>query len=159
MSKETNITVNLENLSDKERETLLAIIEKANKPKPKLWKPERHEEYYAISTCKGDISKYANKNQLYTDDSFVIGNCFRTQKEAEFAVERLKVIQELREFACEKLEDDKIRWYLYLTKGCVCTSWVKSLQGDLCFQTEQDAEAAIKAVGEERIKKYYFGIK
>lgn len=158
MSKETNITVNLENLSDKERETLLAIIEKANKPKPKLWKPEHYKKYYSLS-FRGHIIECINRNQEQTDACFAIGNCCRTEEEAEFALERLKVIQELREFACEKLNDDNIRWYLYLTRGCVCISWLKSLQGDLCFQTEQDAEAAIKAVGEERIKKYYFGIK
>lgn len=158
MAENTNITVNLENLSDKERETLLAIIEKANKPKPKLWKPNDKEIYYLI--CEGGmVVETRNSNHHCDRARFSMGNCFRTEEEAEFALERLKVIQKLREFACEKLDDDHIKWYLYLKHGCVCTSWLVSLQGDLCFQTAQDAEAAIKAVGEERIKKYYFGIK
>lgn len=35
-----NITVNMENLSEEERSTLLSLVKKSNKLKSKVWKPE-----------------------------------------------------------------------------------------------------------------------
>lgn len=37
---ENNITVNMENLSEEEREQLMKLIKKSNKPKSKILKPE-----------------------------------------------------------------------------------------------------------------------
>lgn len=48
MNNENNISVNLNNLSDEERQTLISLIEKANKPKSKVWKPEKNETFFFI---------------------------------------------------------------------------------------------------------------
>ena len=69
-----NITVNMENLSEEERASLVALIEKANKPQSKVWKPKEGDAYFFVWS-----------------DGTVIGDCFRTKEEAEEKVKELKV--------------------------------------------------------------------
>lgn len=92
-----------------------------------------------------------------------IGNAFKTEEEAEFELERLKVIAELKKFAMTREEvntarneksvytlafvaDDKIDVYSYFTARV----------SDLYFESDKIAREAINAVGKDRIKKYYF---
>lgn len=96
-----------------------------------------------------------------------IGNMFLTIEDAEFAKERLKVIAELKKYAKEfsdeewmnqsmgkhyiifDYEDHAIKiGYLYYLKG-----------NDIYFESEEKAREAIKWVGEDRVKKYYLGVK
>ena len=149
-----NITVNMENLSAEERAQLLTLIERANAPKSKTWQPRTGEEYLYI-TSNGIVCNTARVS--YADDfRLSIGNCFRTRDEAEFAIERLKVVHELRQFASDKnygqfilccRNDNSIE-----VLSCI------SYTGELHFATLNDAHAAIQAVGEDRIKKYYFNM-
>lgn len=158
MAENLTLNVNMENLTSEEREILLAIVSKANKPKSKLWKPRNLEPYYGIH-CDGDIHEFSNWDTKQTKAMVVIGNCFRTREEAELALERLKVIQELREFATEENTDKEyILYYSTITEN-VWYGKFKYHYGGLRFATQEDANAAIKAVGEERIKKYYLGVK
>lgn len=162
MAENTNITVNLENLNTEEREMLLALIEKANKPQSKLWKPKTNETYYSIH-CDGDIHEFTNWDKDSTDKTFAIGNCFRTREEAEFAVERLKVIQELREFAeSNPMSPYDSKWCLYYNTEKDIVSFCynyHTLYSDIYFTSKKNALKAIETVGADRIKKYYFGIK
>lgn len=103
-----NITVNMENLSQEERSILLPLIEKANKPKNKVWKPESDEMYYY--SCSDGFIKEATWDNINVDKNrYAIGNCFKTREEAEFALERQKVIMELKRFALEHNEKE-IDW-------------------------------------------------
>ena len=95
------------------------------------------------------------------------GNVFLTEEDAEFARERLKVIAELKKYAKEFSDEE---WKNRdLNKHCikydfrVCRVGVTmslSVKGtELYFESEEKAKEAIEAVGEERIKKYYLGVK
>ena len=57
-----NITINMENLSQEERTALLSLIEKANKPKSKVWKPESDEMYYY--SCSDGFIKEATWDNI-----------------------------------------------------------------------------------------------
>ena len=157
-----NITVNMENLSAEERAQLLNLIKKANVPKSKTWKPMAGEEYWYINSCGLICNTIRHDSEVLSCISYEyelrlsIGNCFRTRDEAEFAVERLKVVHELRQFASDKnygqfilccRNDNSIE-----VLSCI------SYTGELHFSTLNDAHAAIQAVGEDRIKKYYFNM-
>ena len=165
-----NITVNMENLSQEERSTLLSLIEKANKPKNKVWKPEENEKYYYLySYGKIDEDTWDNTN---TDRiRYEIGNCFKTREEAKFAIERLKVIADLKRFALEH-NGEEIDWRKNeQTKYCLCFEHdvnrvgihsfyiVQHSSEQIYFTSETTAQQAIKEIGEERIKKYYFEVK
>lgn len=105
---DNNITVNMENLSQEERTTLLSLIEKANKANSKVWKPEENETYYYLYSY-GKIEEDTWDNADEDRIRYAIGNCFKTRGEAEFATEKLKVITELKRFALEHNEKE-IDW-------------------------------------------------
>ena len=162
---ENNITVNMDNLTTDERNTLLKLIEKANKPKNKVWKPELNEMYYAISDV---VNIFETRNNSEIDDKrHNIGNCFKTKEEAEFALEKQKVFTELKRFALENNEceldwnNEYHKYYLFYNykTGKVDVeydiSWKTS---SVYFSSEDIAKQAIEAVSEDRLKKYYFEV-
>ena len=164
-----NITVNMENLSNEERTTLLSLIEKASKPKNKVWKPEENETYY-YSYSYGNIDEDTWDSANEDRNRYALGNCFKTKEEAEFALERQKVITELKRFALEH-NDKEIDWsnrcqnkhFLYFNhdKNRTCISACTYFQYAQCiyYTSIEIARAAIQEIGEERIKKYYFEVK
>lgn len=163
-----NITVNMENLSQEERSTLLSLIEKANKPKNKVWKPEENETYY-YSYSDGNIEEATWDNLNVDENRYAIGNCFKTREEAKFALEKQKVIMELKHFALEHNEEDidwndsnQIKYFLSYQhdKNIIFIDSYYFIQiCDIYFTSEEIAKAAIKEIGEERLKKYYFEVK
>lgn len=159
-----NITVNMENLSQEERSTLLSLIEKA-KQKNKVWKPEENETYY-YSYSYGNIDEDTWDSTNEDRNRYALGNCFKTKEEAEFALERQKVIMELKRFALEHNEkeidwsDGKPKWLICSNRNHVGVKYVNLLkENNIYFTSEKITQAAIKEIGEERIKKYYFEVK
>lgn len=152
-----------------ERTTLLSLIEKANKPKNKVWKPEKGEKYY-YSYSDGSIYYDSNLSSNIHKNRYAIGNCFKTKEEAEFALERQKVITELKRFALEHNEEEidwsninQNKYYLYFhhDKNYTCISACTYYQYTQCiyYTSIEIARAAIQEIGEERLKKYYFEVK
>lgn len=137
--------------------------------KKNWWKPELDEKYYII--CSDGSIDYNNYDFDAADRRIMnIGNCFQTEKQAEFMVEKLKVIHELEKFAFEN-NDEEIDWSdvnqekLYLGMNFknksidifhTC-SWIY-IPFNVFFTSEEIAEKAIETIGEDRIKKYYFGV-
>lgn len=163
---ENNITVNMENLSEEEREQLMKIIKKSNGCKRKVWKPECDKNYWIINGFRVVNSSWDNDNVDYR--RYEIGNCFKTEKDAEFALEKLKVEAELRRFA-EENNECEIDWtdrkqnkwlicYNYDSKN-IDTGYDNTLRTHyIYFSSKEIAKQAIKHIGEERLKKYYFRI-
>ena len=162
-----NITINMENLSDEERNTLLSLVKKSNEPKSKVWKPEYGKEYSFIGN-NGEIIRDCHSNHQLDRDRYSIGNCFKTEDEAKFALEKLKVITELKRFAIEHNEGE-IDWnskiqniyclYYREHRGDIEADYFCSRLWDgVFFTSKKIAEQAIKEIGEERLKKYYFEV-
>lgn len=162
---ENNITVNIENLSEKERDQMMRLIEKSNKPKRKIWKPECNECYFYV-TGFGEIDNHIYDNDNVDNGHYRIGNCFKTKKEAKFALENAKVETELRRFAEENNEceiewknESQQKWFIYYFKGNIeCNLLYSTIHKDVYFTSEYIAKEAIKHIGEDRLKKYYFGV-
>lgn len=163
----------MENLSKEERTTLLSLIEKANKQKNKVWKPEEDEKYYysySDGSIEQDTYHDSNVDTYVHEDRYAIGNCFKTREEAEFALERQKVITELKRFALEHNEEE-IDWnnsnkrksrliYNHCTGRIDVVTDAHLLQGaSIYFTSREVAKQAIQTIGEERLKKYYFEVK
>lgn len=161
-----NITVNMENLSNEERSTLLSLIEKA-KQKNKVWKPEENETYY-YSYSYGNIDEDTWDSTNEDRNRYALGNCFKTKEEAEFALERQKVITELKRFALEHNKEDidwndsKQRKYVLSyqhDKNIIFIDYYYDYQScSIYFTSEEIAQTAIKEIGEERLEKYYFEV-
>lgn len=65
------ITLNMENLSEDEREQLMKLVEKANK----MRKPENGEQYYIIYSYGGiDLCVWCDTKE--DKGRYSIGNCF-----------------------------------------------------------------------------------
>ena len=90
-----------------------------------------------------------------------IGNVFKTKQQAELAVEKLKVETELRKFS-RPFKCGEINRYIFLDTDSECLDVVglsySQYQGTIYFESEEKAQQAIDTIGEERIKKYIFGV-
>ena len=164
---ENNISVNLENLSEEEREQLMKIIKKSNGSKRNIWKPEYDEWYFYVSGY-GIVGSNVWINAYIDNGYYEIGNCFKTEEEADFALEKLKVEAELRRFAEENNEyeidwkdDDQEKWFMYyncdMKKIDIIYNTVLKTHC-IYFSSKKIAKQAIDYIGEERLKKYYLGI-
>lgn len=121
--------------------------------------------FYLFNT--GTIENAVWSCHQIDENRLSIGNVFLTKEDAEFARERLKVIAELKKYAKEFSDEE---WKDYdLNKYCIrydcrkCRVFASfsftSKGAELYFESMQKAQEAIKAVGEDRVKKYYLGVK
>ena len=122
--------------------------------------PQDGDAYWFIDD-EGGMSSTFYKNYYLDIYRQKIGNIFRTEDEAEFAVEKLKVEAELRKFS-RTFEDDISDWYIYYDTESqriyTDSRMYCQTQGAIYFESEQVAQQAIELVGEDRIKKYIFGV-
>lgn len=84
-----------------------------------------------------------------------IGNVFRTQEEAEFALERLKVLEEMRRMAVGKLNDMAISIVYSKDERCLKAD-CSCVTGLPAFADFKRLNECIEKIGEERMKKYIF---
>lgn len=125
------------------------------------WKPEYGENYYYIAAL-GDIERAFYKDDSIDKEIYNFRNMFKTKEEAEFAAERWKVMREL-----EMLADDDQEWngenshYIinYNHKEIVCQDYYYIKINPFYFKSVESAQRAIKTIGAEKLKKYWFGIK
>ena len=135
----------------------------------KDWKPKKGNKYYYIGSA-GSIFNYDCREDILDVAHLNIGNYFKTEEDAKHMVEKFKVIRELQKFANENNEE-KIDWKnfnqckykifydaededLYVDYSIQC----ESEPFNIYFTSSKIAKKAIEAVGEDRIKKYYFNV-
>lgn len=123
------------------------------------WKPKSGDDYWYIDnngyTLEGTWTDSFRDNRRYS-----IGDIFRTEEESEFESERLEVIAELKEYASEFVKDSK-NWDFYWSYYSKKIKYIwsdKQKHPVLYFRTEEIAQQAVEAVGEDRVKRYYLGV-
>lgn len=135
----------------------------------KKWGSKKGAVYWFI-TPDGCIDYYSYEDDE-TDKNFIaIGNCFQTEKQAEFMVEKLKVIHELEKFAYENNEKEidwndvnQTKYYLGMFQSDKIIAVFSTYKWcytpfNIYFTSEEIAKKAIETIGEECLKKYYFGV-
>lgn len=161
------VTINMENLSTEEREQFMKLVEKGNKKKSKVWEPEEYEPYFFIGPS-GIINGSYYEADASDKRRYSIGNCFRTEEEAKFVAEKIKVIAELKRFA-EENNEKELNWdkyshskyllvYNYESKNIIIDYTRKHKFNSIYFSSIDIAKKAIETIGEDRIKKYYFEV-
>ena len=78
-------------------------------------------------------------------------------------VEKIKIINKLRELSNIKFSENKGKYFIYYNFRenrvlCTETNYVKIIPFEVCFKTREDCQKAIDTIGEENLKKYYFDI-
>lgn len=161
------IKVNLDNLTNEERETLLKLVEKGNK-RVKRWRSGKNGTYYSVSDC-GGLTKDFDHMSDYDNQCYQFGNYFETIDEANFAREKQYVYQKLKDYALEhntrviNLDDyTQPKWYMRYDIGCkfMRYQWTTSMyyMNQIYFTSEKIARDAVEEIGEDNIKKYLFGV-
>lgn len=166
------INVNLENLTQAERDQFMRLIEKSNKEesKSKVWKPKDNEGYWTINTMDGyvDDSTWSGDGDDLDAFRYSIGLLYQTEEEANFAIERMMVLIELQRYA-DEYNEGEIDWpdnfteksYIAYdhnekTLDISSNSWQE--HNSTYFTSEIIALNAITTIGAHRIEKYLFNI-
>lgn len=144
--------------AEEELRALKARDNKDDLPEPPHLRPypECNQIYYHVDDM-GEVDESEWRSDRFDLGARGIGNVFVTETAADFAAERLKVLAEMRGWA-GKWNDP---WEINYTPPMIAPMRVyvdNCSGGELRFATREDAEDCIKAVGKDRLKKYYFGI-
>lgn len=122
--------------------------------------PQYGNTYWCINAY-GGVSKGIWEGYDIEKDILEIGNGFRTEQEADFAVEKLKVEAELRKFSKPfEIWGDN---FVMVFDGAFSEQAIKNMsiinmQGAIYFESEEKVRQAIESIGEERINKYIFEV-
>ena len=122
--------------------------------------PQDEDKYWYVG-MRGNVFSSEWEGLPSEEHMLEVGNIFKTKDEAYFAVEKLKVDAELR-----KLSDS---WDLESTQYTFSFDWengefnleypdYNQYPNSYYFYSADDVQQAIETVGEERIKKYLFGV-
>lgn len=126
------------------------------------WKPTYRDEYYFIDTI-GNVEPDDWDNWIGGKEGLVIGNAFRTKEEAEFARERLKIRAEMLDLGGrEYFKPNEINNYISYNHdtGKLVLDGGSRFQDPFVIYFGRDVSLldVIEKIGENRIKKYLFGI-
>ena len=129
--------------------------EKPSPPHPR-WEPEEDQYYFRVELGEACPSTWTD---AFADRRrYEYGNVFRTEAEAEYAAERMKVLTEMREWAGKWDDEFQIGYSKDFGVVSIYADTSLVVKGDMRFESYDDAKNCIEAVGEDRIKKYYFGV-
>lgn len=164
----TTLNVNLNNLTSEEREQLLNLVGKSHiEKKTKVWKPNEGDTYYCVNYF-GQVN-----DNIYIptvgSESYRLGNCFKTREEAEFAIERQKLITEIKRYIAENDPEEVDLHNVYKAKYSIIYNYITEDFSTICstgyaignciyFSDKFNWRKMISDIGKDRIKKYLFGV-
>lgn len=138
------------------RENVEDGSERPPHPKPE---PKQGQIYYSIENNGKAYSRTWTDTE-WDSERLALCNVFRTRDAAEYAAEYYKVLAEMREWAGHNYDGAYI--YYHKPSDEIMIDWdgdSTNCHGDIRFKCVDDAENCIKAVGEDRLIKYYFGVR
>ena len=131
----------------------------------KKWKPQYGEKYYTIST-RGtiDFDNFVAENN--TDAvRLLLGNVFETEEEAEHMLEKIKIINKLRELSNISFNDNckQEKFVIFYNTenqqiGITQHTVIREIPFNIYFKNKEDCQKAIEIIGKENLKKYYFDV-
>lgn len=122
--------------------------------------PQDGDDYWFIDST-GEVINEKWEGLSFEIERLEFGNIFKTKEQVEFAFEKLKVEAELRKFSRGYI-DGRNNWYIlydFEREKVMRTNELHHChQGVIYFSDTYTTQQAIESVGEERIKKYIFGV-
>ena len=161
----------------KEFEIKIAELEKQAKAEEqkqgKVWKPKKGEDYWVMFDGELNTDIWEDDDDDgYDNRRYIRGNIFKTKEEAEWADQHRIVATELKHFVAENdprpiTEED---WkdlglmkyhmlYTYESGIDISGTFSHRMAKQVYVSDIEVIKKAIKHIGEERLKKYYFGVK
>jgi hypothetical protein len=142
------------------KELIVQKAEAEQKPKT-IWdlNIEDGEEYYGIEP-DGEVMRHMF-DDVFDEDAREMGNAFLTEEEAEFECERRKIEAIMRKYS-KPFKFNKHNYclvYNYYNESVNIESYGVFNCGVSCFETKEIAQQVIDKIGEDRLKKYWFGVK
>ena len=139
---------------------------KIYKEPTKNWEPKEGDTIFYITETGRVISGTFLSLLPSDNDKVLFNNAFQTREEAEHMLEKIKIINKLRELSNIDFNDDcKEEHYLISynneSKKIVCDVhhlFVREIPFNIYFKTKEDCENAVKEIGEDNLKKYYFDV-
>lgn len=140
------------------------VIEKAEaeqKLKPKtIWDLDIEDggEYYRLYS-DGDVAKLSF-DSYYDEKSREAGNAFLTEEEAKFEAERREIEAIMRKYSRPFKSGEVNCMVKYDTDNNMVSTSVARFHdlGVQVFASNEVAAKAIDEIGEDRLKKYWFGV-
>lgn len=141
-----------------ELKKLLPEPERSVEPPNPVWMPEINDTIYATHN-DGTIGSYRWLGDCVDELVLSAGNIFRTKADAEFALERRKVLSEMDQWRGEP--DDQYAISLFddadgKTEVVIDNRYSAANYGEYRFSKWDYARACIDSVGKDRLIKYYF---
>lgn len=141
-------------------------IEKCIPHKPKtVWDLREGDRVYFADAFNNIVGSEWEDNNRFYNLKREIGLVTLTREELDFKLESMKVYEELKRFAKEFTDDEwiygreKYRIFYDFSRERVYFPYNRNAKtNNLYFESAEKAEEAVKAVGEERVKKYYLGV-
>lgn len=131
------------------------------------WIPDNDKEYYYLNSIYNVDSVYNTQSNL-DKNRIEFNNCFKTKEEAQFRASQIRIYNDLKNFADEnngEIDWNDITQYKWLiaydyedqTINFFSNRAIRDI-GQIYFSSEDIAQKAVEKVGEDRIKKYLFGV-
>ena len=136
---------------------LKPYVEKPNS----VWDLKEGDAYYVIDYDFMSVRSVIFFNDTDDLNYRYLGNCFLTKEEAEFALERIKIEAEMLTLGGRrKFKNNRDNCGIYRIDDSIYAKSYRYviIQGLIYFDSIKEAEDAIKTIGEDRIKKYIFGV-
>ncbi|SFN18220.1 Uncharacterised protein [Peptostreptococcus anaerobius] len=132
-------------------------VKEVERPKT-IWdlKIEDGETYYNIRP-DGYI-RTQHFNSIYDCDTRDMGNALLTKEEAEFEVERLKILAIMKKYSRPFKKEDE-NWVISFdeTENFITYDiWWDINFSVPIFESREMAQKVVEEIGEDRLKKYYF---
>lgn len=154
----SRVKEDLQKVADTDKE------ENKKKETKKRWKPNFGEDYFRIDPF-GNITSLKWENDVFDNKYYNARNIYKTKEEAEFEVERRKIMTELQNYADEHNgEIDHPSYALWIAFDeddmsiTVETESYLPPVGAVLFSYGGTAYDAIETIGEDRILKYMFRV-
>lgn len=164
--------LDLEKVSPKVKESFMNFMnnlrEYESNKTGTLYKPYYWDSYYTIDYGNNNIYEEVWTNDDYDLNCYSFNNVFKTKEEAEFELERNRIINKLRQY--ERKYNELINWndplnakyYISYNHNENCIDVENRLFIEdavaMYFPSKEICIKIIKEIGEENIKKYIFRI-
>ena len=129
----------------------------------RTWKPEFGEKYYYMTTS-GNVGQ-DTFNTSFDKCRLSFRNVFKTAEEARKMVEKIKIINKLRELSNINFNDTSGEAHYAIAYdyeaneiASTVSYYYKFLPFNIYFATKEALKEAVEMIGEDNLKKYYFDI-
>lgn len=137
-------------LLEKMKETEIADVSK----KVKRWKPKLEDEYFCVDSIGGIKKTFFSLNSNTDVFNHRIGNCFKTEEEAQKELDRRIAEQELLDMVDAKMSDENCKWIIeYDPRGPVFypNNAFFRFTTPLLFSSKESCQKAIDTLGDDKL--------